>query len=98
MKQRMTKEQWLELLTEQKQSGLSVAAFCRSKDIVAKNFYNNSRKARLAAEKPQAFVRAQLVKNAPAPAGITLNHGKTRLTLPSRVSPKWLASLFLALP
>lgn len=98
MKQRMAKEQWLELLAEQERSGLSIAAFCRSKNIVAKSFYNHCRKARLAAEKPQAFVRAQLVKNAPAPAGITLNHGKTQLTLPASVSPKWLASLLLALP
>ena len=58
MKQRMTKDQWLELLAEQKQSGLSIAAFCRSKNIVAKSFYNHRRKASLAAEKPQAFVRA----------------------------------------
>ena len=96
MKQRKTKEQ--ELLAEQERSGLSIAAFCRSKNIVAKSFYNHRRKARLAAEKPQAFVRAQLVKNIPAPAGITLNHGKTQLTLPAGVSPKWLASLLLALP
>lgn len=97
MKQRIPKERWLELLAEHEQSGLSVAAFCRSKDIIAKSFYNHSRKARFAAENPQAFVRAQLVKNAPAPAGITLNHGKTQLTLPVSVSPTWLASLVQAL-
>jgi len=98
MKQRITKQQWLERLAEQEQSGLTVAAFCRSKNISAKNFYNHARKARLSTQQPPAFVRARAASNVPAPSAITLLHGKSQLNLTASVSPQWLASLLLALP
>lgn len=98
MKQRTTKQQWLELLDEQEKSELSIAAFCRGKGINPKNFYNHARKARQSAPNTPAFVRAQLATNIPSPAEITLRHGKTQLTLPASVSPQWLARLILALP
>jgi len=98
MKQRITKQQWLERLAEQEQSGLTVAESCRSKNISAKNFYNHARKARLSTQKPPAFVRDQVASNMPAPSAIPLLHGKTQLNLSASVSPQWLASLLLALP
>jgi len=98
MKQRITKQQWLERLAEQEQSGLTVAAFCRSKNISAKNFYNHARKARLSTQQPPAFVRARVASNVPAPSAITLLYGKSQLNLTASVSPQWLASLLLVLP
>ncbi len=97
MKQRITKQQWLEILAEQEKSDLSIAAFCRSKEINAKNFYNHARKARQSVRDTPAFVRAQLAHNIPSPTEITLRHGKAQLTLPASVSPQWLACLILAL-
>lgn len=98
MKQRITKRQWLELFTEQEQSGLTVAEFCRKKEINAKNFYNHASKIRLSAQIAPAFVRAQVANRAPDPSEITLRHGKTKINLPISVSPQWLAALLLALP
>jgi hypothetical protein len=38
---RFSTQQWQELFKEQDGSGLSIAAFCRDKNIKVKNFYNN---------------------------------------------------------
>lgn len=61
MKRRLNKQQWQVLLDEQAQSGLSVAAFCRDKNLTAKNFYNQrSNKIHKVARPSQPFVRARL--------------------------------------
>lgn len=39
MKPNISKQQWLDWISEQEQSDLSVAAFCRSKSINLDNFY-----------------------------------------------------------
>lgn len=97
MKQQISKQQWLDFLSEQKQSGLTVAAFCRDKNINAKNFYNHSLKARRASSKTPPFVKAQLSPDRPVATGITLQHGKTQINLPASVSPQWLAQLLATL-
>ena len=39
MKKRRSKQQWLELIQEQKNSGLSIAEFCRREGLQDKYFY-----------------------------------------------------------
>ncbi len=97
MKPRISKQQWLDLLIEQKHSGLSIAAFCRDKNINAKSFYNHSRKAQQTSQKPPLFVKAQLSPDLPVTAGITLHHRNTKISLPGNVSPHWLAQLLTTL-
>jgi len=55
MAHRRTKKQWLELLEQQQQSGLSVAEFCRTRDLNAKNLYYqiNANARRPLNEQPQ---------------------------------------------
>lgn len=97
MKQSMSKQQWLQLLNEQTQSGLTIAAFCRSKDINTKQFYNHRHKARLADTQPSPFVKAQPSPDQPMPTDIRLQYGKTQINLPVNVTPQWLAQLLTSL-
>lgn len=97
MQQRLSKQQWQDLITEQEQSSLSAAAFCRSKDIAPKNFYNNRDKSRQALLKSSAFVRAQVAKPDRSASTITLSRGDCQLYFPTNVSPSWLADLVKSL-
>lgn len=97
MKQRITKQQWLDLLNEQAKSGMSVAAFCRDNHINVKNFYNHRSQARKLVTKSSPFSRAHLTSESQSTAAVTLRHGATQLSFPPSVSPKWLASLMQAL-
>ena len=77
MKPTISKQQWLDWINEQEQSGLSIAAFCRKKSINADNFYyhrGQHRKQSLSAN--SGFVRAQFV---PEPTVTTL--GPVRVEL-----------------
>lgn len=95
MKQKISKQQWRELLNEQQHSGLSIAAFCRDNNINAKNFYNHSHKAKKASQKLPSFVKAQIRSDHPmnAASDITLRYGKAEIHLPVNVSPQWLAQV-----
>ena len=97
----ITKQQWIDWINEQEQSDLSIAAFCRQKEIKADNFYyhrKQERKTNLADSSP--FVRATASAKPVAVIGsepITLICGRNCLKLPRDVSPKWLAALMAAL-
>ena len=102
MKPTINKQQWLDWIEEQQQSGLSIAAFCRENSINVDNFYYHHGKCRKKSlSKKSAFVRAQLIE---APSAIknqldmTLYVGRSRLQIPVNISPQWLAALmtFLA--
>tara|TARA_B100000953_G_scaffold297114_1_gene291253 strand:+ start:111 stop:413 length:303 start_codon:yes stop_codon:yes gene_type:complete len=85
MAQINSKQQWLDWIDEQAQSGLSVAAFCRSRAINVDNFYyhrGQQRKKSLAENAP--FVRAQCVTEpAVTPnASVRLTLGDLTLYLP----------------
>ena len=93
------KQQWLELFTEQQQSGLNIAAFCREKNIKPKYFYNR-RSQYLKLASSTAFIQAKPpTAKVPddAQTGLTLQCGSGRLHLPFGVSTVWLASLMKAL-
>jgi hypothetical protein len=92
-------QQWQELFKEQGNSGLSIAAFCRDKNIKVKNFYNN-RSNHLKKTQASAFILAK--KPASKPSGtehpkVTLLCGVGQLHIPTTVSPIWLAQLLNAL-
>ena len=55
---RFSTQQWQEFFKEQEDSGLSIAAFCRDKNIKVKNFYNN-RSNHLRKTRPSAFILAK---------------------------------------
>jgi hypothetical protein len=93
------KQQWLELINEQQQSGLSIAAFCRNKNIKVKYFYYH-RTQHIKSNNPSAFIQAKPTRDKrpmDSPASLTLHCGSGQLHLPADVSPVWLASLMKSL-
>jgi len=102
MAHRRSKKQWLELLEQQQQSGLSVAEFCRQQDLSAKRFYYQIKRQRsITTEKPApAFVRAELdstTVDRQSQQAIQLQRGRCQLRLPVNTSPRWVAELMMAL-
>lgn len=96
---RRSTQQWQELFKEQENSDLSIAAFCRDKNIKVKNFYNN-RRNHLKKTQTSAFILAkkpapkQTVSDYPK---VTLLCGSGQLHIPTTVPPVWLAQLLNAL-
>jgi hypothetical protein len=96
---KVDKQQWLTLINEQQQSGLSIAAFCRDKNIKVKYFYYH-RTQHLKSINPSAFIQAK-------PSGVkiaenktttlALQYGDCQLRLTADVPTKWLASLMKSL-
>ena len=68
------KQKWLALISEQQQGDLSIAAFCREKNIKVQYFYYH-RSQHLKTTKPSAFVQAK------PPTIKTYDDKPTRLTL-----------------
>lgn len=99
MKPRLNKQQWQALLAEQEQSGLSVAAFCREKNLTAKNFYNqrSNKHRKTNPDSARPFVRAQFNSQDKTTTELTLIYGKVQLRLPADASPQWLSELMVAL-
>ena len=101
MKPIISKQQWLSWLSEQKESGLSIAAFCRVNSINADNFYyHHGQLRKKSASDRSTFVRAKLTSASTpieAQSDITLCVGRSRLHLPRNVSSQWLASLITSL-
>ncbi|MGK0442920.1 MAG: hypothetical protein ACJA0N_002739 [Pseudohongiellaceae bacterium] len=93
------KAQWLAFIKEQQQSDVSIAAFCREKNIKVKYFYYHRTKY-LKSINPSPFVRAN-PPSIKAPddksPSLTLRYGSGQLYLPAGVSTVWLASLMKAL-
>lgn len=93
------KQKWLALISEQQQGDLSIAAFCREKNIKVQYFYYH-RSQYLKITKPSAFVQAKPPTSKTfddKQARLTLQHGSAQLYLPIGVSTVWLASLMKAL-
>ncbi|MCK5881990.1 MAG: hypothetical protein KAG18_08945 [Sinobacterium sp.] len=100
-----TKQQWLDLLGQQEQSGLSMAEFCRTQNINPKHFYYHSKKRRRSVADDHAstvFVRATMANNKATSGNlntqtIRLQHKQSELSLPATIPPDWLAALMVAL-
>jgi len=99
MQQIHDNQQWFDLFAEQQQSGLSIAQFCRDRNINPRHFY--SRRSLLKRQSPSTFVRATV---APPPVSdhgmggdIVFHYGHGQLRLSARVPAIWLAELMSAL-
>ena len=100
MAHRRTKKQWLELLEQQ--SGLSVAEFCRTRDLNARNLYYQIKRQRSGTTErtAPAFVRAELDSaniNQQEQQTIQLQRGRCQLRLPANTSHRWVVELIMAL-
>ena len=96
-----TKQQWLEFIDEQKQSDLSITAFCRNKNISADNFYyHRGQLLKKMKSDSSPFIKASVTNSASAikqPSYLTLSVGRSQLQLPATTSPQWLAVLMASL-
>ena len=94
-------EQWQALFAAHDQSDLSAAEFCRQHKLCPKYF--SLRRKQLSsqavkAKKNTAFIKAHV---SPVPRltrdTIQVRRGPCELTVPSSVSPEWLAALIINL-
>ena len=96
---KVDKQQWLVFIDEQQNSGLSIAAFCRDKNINRKYFYYH-RSQYLKSINPSAFIQAK-PPQVKIPEGnlnpVILCRGDCQLRLTADVPTAWLASLMKAL-
>ena len=95
--------EWQTLVDAQRNSGLSVKAFCHERGLESKTFYNQRNKLGRApgpADNPKSgFVKAQASASgaiAP-PRFLVLQHRSSRLEFSAAVNPTWLAELMGAL-
>ncbi len=95
-----TQDEWRELFKLQADGNLSVAAFCKEHSIGQSYFYK--RKSDLTAKKIQpiktSFIKVKPQQSNTAPvSSIKLQYQQARLSLPSSISPSWLAEFIKAL-
>ena len=91
-----SRAEWMALIEQQNQSGLSAAAFCRQQGVLAKSFYRW--RHQLQDDTGSAFIRAVPQPSAQhtSTGRILLEHGESRLVFEGG-DPLWLAQLLKAL-
>jgi len=98
---RRSNAEWQDIIERQKQSGLTGVAFCLQEGIYAKTFYRQRKLLRrkdLVAETKQFIqVQPKPVPALPIHPGIVLQYRDSRLQMPARTEPLWLAQLMKAL-
>jgi len=99
---RRSDAEWKDIIERQKQSGLTGVAFCLQEGIYAKTFYRQRkmlrRKGLLAETKQFIQIQPKPVQTLPIRPGIVLQYRDSRLQIPARTEPLWLAQLMKALP
>lgn len=93
---RKTKSQWLALFEEQNQSGLSVAQFCKKKQLSEAYFYLKRKKLQSQDNQVNTFVAVRPESVTPEPA-MTLQFGQCQLQLDSSTNSQWVADLMKSL-
>lgn len=93
---RKTKSQWLALFKEQKQCGLSVAEFCKQKQLSEAYFYLKRKKLQSQDKQVSTFVAARPESVVPTPA-MTLRFGQCQLQLDTGTNSQWVADLMKSL-
>ena len=93
---RKTKSQWLALFKEQRQSGLSVAQFCKKKQLSEAYFYLKRKKLQSQDKQVSTFVAARPESISPTPA-MTLQFGQCQLQLDTGTNSQWVADLMKSL-
>ena len=94
--------EWQDIIERQEQSGLTGVAFCLQEGIYAKTFYRQRkmlrRKGLVAETKPFIQVQPKPVQALPIQPAMVLQYRDSRLQIPARTEPLWLAQLMKALP
>lgn len=97
---RRSQSEWQTLLKAQRESGLSVANFCRQQGLDVKYFSKQKR----AFKAEVASTPSRFIKIPPAPSSasmsnleLTLHHQNTRLVLHTGIDARWVADLMKAL-
>ena len=94
---RRTLADWKQLIDLQKEGGLSIAAFCKQKNIPTSNFYKYRNKLNLN-KSSDVFVKAERISPQPLLSPqLVLTYGESQLTVTHDCSPSWLADLIKAL-
>ena len=98
---RRSNAEWQDIIERQEQSGLTGVAFCLQEGIYAKTFYRQRKMLRrkgLVAETKQFIqVQPKSVQTMPIHPAMVLQYRDSRLQIPSRTEPHWLAQLMKAL-
>jgi len=84
------KYDWPALITQQVESGDTVAQFCRDNKLVSKSFYNNRAKISVS-QTTTAFIKVQ-TQISPAKQ-LSLTIGDSTLAMPVDIDPIWLSTL-----
>ena len=95
-------EEWLKILQEQKDSGLTIGQFCHTKSIPIQSFHNAKariKRLRKEVEHIKAKAPADFIsiitqsQNDESEVKMILAHGLTRLSIPKSTSARWLSAL-----
>ena len=92
-------EQWQDIIEQQKNSGLSIATYCRENNISTTSFYHYRSKLNFGRQIKAPAAQTGFVQVKPAStiehssAVITLQTNLVTLKLPLTVSPQWLGQL-----
>lgn len=91
---RRTREDWLELFGEQRDSGLSVAAFCERKGLNASYFYQRKRHYGWSGGEPAAPAAGFVELKPPVRScAIHLKWHSVEIEIPPGTSVAWVAKL-----
>jgi hypothetical protein len=84
------KYDWPALITQQIESGDTVAQFCRDNKLVSKSFYNNRAKISVS-QTTTAFIKVQTQISPSKQLSLTI--GGATLAMPVDIDAIWLATL-----
>ncbi len=91
-----TKNKWLSIVEQQKQSPLTINQFCTQLKISPSTFYQRKRELTALTQPDTSFIKASITKTVEVEAQaspIRLTLGKANLIFPSQTSPQYLAAL-----
>ena len=98
-RKRRSRAQWLELIAQQKQSGLKASEFCRRQELNPQYFSKRKRQLSSHSEpapQPSSFIKVQPRNKTSAPTtenSISLSYQSIQLQLPTNIESHWLAQL-----
>jgi len=95
---RRTKQQWLELIAKQQQSGLTSRQFCQKENIV--ETYFSTRKCQLLRKdtnSPQTFTKVNIKTSPKHKESMSYIYKSSTLKFENLPDPKWLSQLLSSL-
>ncbi len=95
---RRTKAEWQALITAQRESGLTAAAFCREQGVPANYFCRvRSQLCLDNVDKQAAFVPVSVSRSSAVDRVTVRCEGGSTVELPFGIEPRWVSQLLLAL-